>query len=105
MRVLDAELRRDPLKEEVWMKAFQKARQGWRRYNYALDYLSMPPVCEDHFKIILMEADQKFTEALQILASERMHRGELAALIRKSMIQVGELYRYLREPETAEVRR
>ena len=103
MRMLDAELRRDPRKEEVWERAFQKARQGWRRYNFALDYLAAPPVREDHFRTILMEADQKFTEALQILASAGLHRGELGALIRKSMIQVGELYSFLREP--AEVRR
>ena len=103
MRKLDAELRRNPLQEEVWRRAFQKARQGWARYNLAIDWLAYHDNADEHLRAILMEADQKLTEALQILASAQMHRGELGALIRDTMIRIGKLYSFLREP--AEVRR
>ncbi len=98
MRRIDEELRRDEEKEKIWMEAFHKARRGWGRVGAVRLELAIGNPPDDNFvRETLSEADALLTEALQILASADLHKGELAEMIRKSLIEIGELSRYLKQ--------
>ncbi len=88
MRKIDAELRNSPFSELVWMTAFKKARSGWGWLSLAEDLIRQGSKAKD----ALCNADERLTEALKILSAAGLHNGELAMLIKKSLIQIGNLY-------------
>lgn len=88
MRKIDAELRDSPFNELVWMTAFKKARSGWGWLRLAEDLIRQGLKARD----ALCNADERLTEALRILSAGGLHNGELAMRIKKSLIEIGNLY-------------
>ena len=89
MRMIDAPLRKDPLKNRGWLRAFRKARLGWARLNFHKDYIKLWKHGE---RYNLVKAEEYFLEAKQILAEEGLTGSELERLVDNSLEEIASLY-------------
>ncbi len=78
MRLMDGQLRKDPLKNRGWLRAFKKARLGWNYLSLHKDYIALHGEPETYF---LGKAEVYLTEAKQVLAEEGLHGTELERYI------------------------
>lgn len=88
MRVIDADVRKEPALNRAWLRIFGKVRRGYRYLNLYKDYKDLHGHGSLYF---LQRAEEAFTEALQEIAQSGLGRTELEQIAERGLYEVLEI--------------
>ena len=89
MRLMDKVLRKDPQKNRGWLRAFRKARLGWKYLSLHRSYIMVNNEPEMRF---LSKAEEYLVEAKQTLVHEGLTNTELEKYIDEGLEQIADSY-------------